>query len=81
MVPQRGKRADQIIILGAQVRGRRITNSLKRRLDAALSYLEAYPETRVIVSGGAWKRGGYFRGRGNGGIPDRRRCGSPPDHP
>ena len=55
MVPQRGKRADQIIILGAQVRGRRITNSLKRRLDAALSYLEAYPDTRVIVSGGRGK--------------------------
>lgn len=55
MVPQKKKRADQIIILGAQVRGRRITNSLKRRLDAALSYLEDYPDTRVIVSGGRGK--------------------------
>lgn len=55
MVPQKKKRADQIIILGAQVRGRRVTNSLKRRLDAALSYLENYPETQVIVSGGRGK--------------------------
>ena len=55
MVPQKKKRADQLIILGAQVRGRRITNSLKRRLDAALSYLETYPETQVIVSGGRGK--------------------------
>ena len=40
------------IVLGAQVRGTYITNSLKRRLDAALSYLEGSPRSRVIVSGG-----------------------------
>ena len=55
MRPQKGKRADQIIILGAQVRGTRITNSLRRRLDAALAYLKRYPGTRVIVSGGQGK--------------------------
>lgn len=44
--------AECIIILGAQVRGKRITNSLKRRLDAALLYLENHPRTKVIVSGG-----------------------------
>lgn len=44
-----------IIVLGAQVRGRRITDSLKRRLDAALIYLEQNPETKVIVSGGQGK--------------------------
>ena len=70
MVPQRGKRADQIIVLGAQVRGRRITNSLKRRLDAALSYLEAYPETRVIVSGGRGKGEDISEAEAIGGIPD-----------
>lgn len=43
---------DYLIVLGAQVRGRRITNSLMRRLDAALEYLEGHPETKAIVSGG-----------------------------
>lgn len=50
IVPEKG--ADWIIVLGAQVRGTYITNSLKRRLDAALSYLEGSPRSRVIVSGG-----------------------------
>ena len=31
-----------IIVLGAQVQGRKITDSLKRRLDAALIYLQVY---------------------------------------
>ncbi len=46
------EKADCILILGAQVRGVRITNSLKRRLDAALQYLREHPGTRVVVSGG-----------------------------
>ena len=46
------ERADCIIVLGAQVRGRNITDSLKRRLDRTLEYLRKFPETRVIVSGG-----------------------------
>lgn len=48
--PEQG--ADWIIVLGAQVRGTYITNSLKRRLDAALFYLKRSPQTKVIVSGG-----------------------------
>lgn len=44
-----------LIILGAQVRGRRITNSLKRRLDAALPVLLRNPQLKVIVSGGQGK--------------------------
>ena len=44
--------ANWIIILGAQVRGTYITSSLRRRLDAALCYLQHSPETKVIVSGG-----------------------------
>ena len=46
------ERLDWIIILGAQVRGTRITNSLRRRLDRGLSYLGEFPGTKVIVSGG-----------------------------
>ena len=41
-----------IIVLGACVRGRKITGALKRRLDKAASYLKENPQTQVIVSGG-----------------------------
>lgn len=41
-----------IIILGAQIRGKNITGSLKRRLDKGLRYLQENPETICIVSGG-----------------------------
>ena len=44
-----------IIILGAQIRGKKITNSLKRRLDKGLRYLQENPETICIVSGGKGK--------------------------
>lgn len=43
---------DWIIVLGAQVRGTQITNSLKRRLDRAVEYLSGHPAARVVVSGG-----------------------------
>ena len=33
-----------IIVLGAQVRGRKITDSLKRRLDCASEYLKEHPD-------------------------------------
>lgn len=46
------KNADYLIVLGAHVNGRRITNSLMRRLDAAYEYLLQNPRTTVIVSGG-----------------------------
>lgn len=41
-----------LIVLGAQVRGRTVTDSLKRRLDKAQEYLKDHPNTYVIVSGG-----------------------------
>lgn len=41
-----------IIVLGACIRGERITGSLKRRLDKAILYLHDNPETIAIVSGG-----------------------------
>lgn len=52
MLKRPAEKLDCIIVLGAQVRGTWITNSLKRRLDAALEYLEKYPDTKIIVSGG-----------------------------
>jgi uncharacterized SAM-binding protein YcdF (DUF218 family) len=44
--------ADYVIVLGAQVRGRRITKSLKARLNTAIDYLSKNSDTMVIVSGG-----------------------------
>ncbi|MEF9917286.1 MAG: YdcF family protein [Lachnospiraceae bacterium] len=44
-----------IIILGAQIRGTRVTDSLKRRLDRGLRYLHDNPHTMAVVSGGRGK--------------------------
>ena len=51
-----GRKPDEdlevLIVLGAQVRGTRVTNSLKRRLDRACTYLEEHPQTVAVLSGG-----------------------------
>lgn len=44
--------ADYVIVLGAHVRGTKITKALQCRLDKAVEYLERNPDTQVIVSGG-----------------------------
>lgn len=44
--------ADYVIVLGAQVRGTRITKSLRYRLEKAVEYLNENPDTKVVVSGG-----------------------------
>ena len=46
---------DYIIVLGCQIRGERITKSLKKRLDAAYDYAINNPDTKIIVSGGQGK--------------------------
>lgn len=46
------KNVDYLIVLGAQVRGTRITKTLQKRLEAATSYLNESENTLVIVSGG-----------------------------
>lgn len=43
---------DYVIVLGAQVRTDGPSNVLKYRLDTAIDYLEANPNTTCIVSGG-----------------------------
>lgn len=62
-----------IIVLGAHVEGKRITDSLKRRLDRAFEYLNAHPGTRAVLSGGrgegediteAEAMSGYLKARG-----------------
>lgn len=47
-----GQRVDYLIVLGAQVRGTRVSQALKQRLDCAEEYLKEHEETVVIVSGG-----------------------------
>lgn len=44
--------ADYLLVLGAAVKGEVPSRSLAERLTAALSYLEAHPDTVCIVSGG-----------------------------
>lgn len=46
------KEADYMIVLGCQVRGRKITRSLRYRLEAAYEYAEENQNTKIIVSGG-----------------------------
>ena len=46
---------DYLIILGAQVKGTRVTKSLRLRLETALEYLRENPNTKAIVSGGRGK--------------------------
>lgn len=49
-VPEHG--ADYVIILGAQWKATGPSEVLRRRLDKAIEYLRANPDTKVIVSGG-----------------------------
>ncbi len=46
------KNADALIVLGAGVRGDRVSLTLKYRLDAAYDYLTENKNTIVVVSGG-----------------------------
>lgn len=55
MKPKKNPEVAYLILLGAQVRGTKITNSLMRRIDSACRYMEKYPEPKVIVSGGQGK--------------------------
>lgn len=45
-------RTDYLIILGAGINGEALSLALYERLLAGLRYLEKYPDTRVVVSGG-----------------------------
>lgn len=52
MVSTEEKGIPYLIVLGAQVRGTKVTDSLRRRLRRSAAYLSENPETTVIVSGG-----------------------------
>lgn len=55
MISKPKENLDYVIVLGAQVRGTRITKSLKRRLEKACEYLDENPNTVAVVSGGQGK--------------------------
>lgn len=52
MIPTKERGIPYIIVLGAQVKGTMITDSLRRRLKRSATYLSENPDTTVIVSGG-----------------------------
>lgn len=43
---------EYLIILGAGIRGERVTLTLQERLNKGIEYLNVHPDTKVIVSGG-----------------------------
>lgn len=47
-----GKKADYLIVLGAGIKGEKVSLTLAGRLDRALEYLNENTDTKVIVSGG-----------------------------
>ncbi len=55
MISKPQNKADYVIVLGAQIRGERITKSLAKRLDAALEYYNDNNNMVIIVSGGKGK--------------------------
>lgn len=50
---QKGKPdLDYLVILGCQVKGEHPSKALRERLETAQAYLEEYPETKAVLSGG-----------------------------
>ena len=52
MLQKPSRNLDTLIVLGAQVNGTKLSNSLKLRLERAKEYLDENPETIAVVSGG-----------------------------
>ena len=55
MLREPSKDLDYIIVLGAQVNGNRLSNSLLLRLERAEKYLEENLDTKAVLSGGKGK--------------------------
>lgn len=49
------KEVSYLIILGAKVNGTKVSRALRYRLDEAINYMQEYPKTKAIVSGGQGK--------------------------
>lgn len=50
--PQEIEALDYVIVLGAGLRGEKVSPTLKARLDQAIAYYKLHPDTMIIVSGG-----------------------------
>jgi uncharacterized SAM-binding protein YcdF (DUF218 family) len=46
------EKSDYLLILGARVRGETVSLSLRDRLERGLEYLEQFPDTKAVLSGG-----------------------------
>lgn len=46
------ERMDYVLVLGAGLKGDKVSNRLKARLDVAFNYLSKYENVKIIVSGG-----------------------------
>lgn len=46
------KNLDYLIVLGARLNGDQVNNSLKKRLDKSMEYIEQNPDTILVLSGG-----------------------------
>lgn len=49
------ERPDYVIVLGAGLRGTKLSFALKDRLDTAIKFNKIYPDVKIIVSGGQGK--------------------------
>ena len=52
MLQKPDRKLDYIIVLGAQVKGKRPSQSLRYRIEEAQKYLEEHPDTKAVLSGG-----------------------------
>lgn len=43
---------DYVIVLGAKVRGTKVSRALRERLDCTVAYATKHPQAKIIVSGG-----------------------------
>lgn len=43
---------DYILVLGAKVRGTKVSKALRERLDCTVTYAKKHPQAKIIVSGG-----------------------------
>ncbi|MHB8171795.1 MAG: YdcF family protein [Thermincolia bacterium] len=52
-----GEKVEHLIILGAGLKGEKLSPTLESRMKKGLEYLKSYPDTEVIVSGGQGQGG------------------------
>lgn len=46
------KKSDYLVVLGAGLRGERMSLALSKRMHKSLEYIDKYPKVKIVVSGG-----------------------------